>query len=196
MTTARGLGLPSSWHSRRTVGVASRAGHPKHDAIVVVMQRLHTRDLTAVCLEQGFEHVCLPALAPSHTIIAFPQSGRTLVRELDSPLWPERQGAAELEQQRLALGSYGFAGQYQQQPVPREGGMFKPEWWRYWDQLPARFHDITQSWDLSFKGGGGHDYVVGLVLGRVGALVYMLDRFKAKASFTGSCHAIKQMVAK
>ena len=59
-----------------------------------------------------------------------------------------------------------------------------------------RFDDITLSWDLSFKGGDGHDYVVGLALGRVGAMVYLLDRFKARASFTETCHAIKQMAAK
>jgi predicted phage terminase large subunit-like protein len=118
------------------------------------------------------------------------------VRELDSPLWPERQGVAELEHQRQTLGSYGFAGQYQQSPVPRDGGMFKPEWWRYCDQLPTRFDDTTLSWDLSFKSGEGHDYVVGLALGRVGALVYVLDRFKARGSFTETCHAIKQMVAR
>ena len=175
--------------------LSTRLNDPKRDAIVVVMQRLHTRDLTAVCLEQGFEHLCLPALAPSHTTIVFPRSGRTVVRELDSPLWPERQGVADLEHQRQTLGSYGFAGQYQQSPVPRDGGMFKPEWWRYWDQLP-RLYEVVQSWDLSFKDGDGHDYVVGLVAARVGAYVYLLDRFKAKASFTETCQAIKQMVTK
>ena len=36
--------------------------------------------------------------------------------------------------------------------------------------------------------------MVGLVLGLVGALVYVLDRFKAKASFAETCPAIKQMV--
>jgi|SRR5688572_14282401 hypothetical protein len=123
--------------------LSTRLDDPKRDAIVVVMQRLHTRDLTAICLEQGFEHLCLPALAPSHTTIVFPRSGRTVVRELDSPLWPERQGVAELDHQRQILGSYGFAGQYQQSPVPRDGGMFKHEWWRYCDRLPTRFDDIT-----------------------------------------------------
>jgi predicted phage terminase large subunit-like protein len=176
--------------------LSTRLDGPKRDAIVVVMQRLHTRDLTAVCLEQGFVHVCLPALAPSHTTIVFPRSGRTIVRELDSPLWPERQGVAALNHQRRILGSYGFAGQYQQSPVPRDGGMFKYEWWPYCDQIPTRFNDITLSWDLSFKGGEGHDYVVGLALGRVGARTYVLDRFKSRASFTETCHAIKQMVAK
>ena len=51
--------------------LSTRLDDPKRDAIVDVMQRLHTRDLTAVCLEQGFVHLCLPALAPSPKISAF-----------------------------------------------------------------------------------------------------------------------------
>lgn len=172
--------------------LSTRLDDPRRDAIVLVMQRLHTRDLTAVCLEQGFTHLCLPAMAPSHTTIVFPRSGRTVVRELDSPLWPERQGVAELEHQRQTLGTYGFAGQYQQSPAPREGGMFKLEWWPYWDQLP-RCNEIYQSWDLSFKDGDGHDYVVGLVAARSGTHVYILDRFKRKVSFVETLQAIRQM---
>lgn len=175
--------------------LSTRLNDPKRDAMVVVMQRLHTRDLTAVCLEQEFTHVCLPALAPSATRILFPRSGRIGVRALDEPLWPERQSASDLEVQRQMLGSYGFAGQYQQQPVPRDGGMFNPEWWQYWDP-PQHFDMIVQSWDLSFKDGEGHDYVVGLVAARIGAQVYILDRFKAKASFVETLQAIRRMVAK
>src|SRR5688572_3519477 len=142
--------------------LSTRLDDPKRDAIIVVMQRLHTRDLTAICLEQGFDHVALPAQAPTHTTIVFPRSARTVVRALDEPLWPERQGGPELERQREILGSYGYAGQYQQQPVPREGGMFKLAWWPFVQQLPTRFDSVLQSWDLSFKEGEGHDYVVGL----------------------------------
>jgi predicted phage terminase large subunit-like protein len=177
------------------VTLSTRLDDPKRDAIVLVMQRLHTRDLTAVCLEQGFEHLCLPALAPRRTTIVFPRSHQTIIRELDSPLWPERQGIADLDRQRQILGTYGFAGQYQQQPVPRSGGMFQREWWQYFDQ-PPRFRDVVQSWDLSFKDGEGHDYVVGLVAGRVGTHVYVLDRFKAKASFVETCQAIRRMMEK
>jgi hypothetical protein len=176
--------------------LSTRLDDPKRDAIVAVMQRLHTLDLTAVCLELGFEHVCLPALAPSHMTIDFPLSGRRHVWESGSPLWPERQNVVDLDEQRRRLGSYGFAGQYQQQPVPREGGMFKPDWWRHWDQLPSRFDEVIQSWDLSFKGGDRHDHVVGLVLGRIGAVVYVLDRFKAKANFVETYEAIQRMVTK
>jgi hypothetical protein len=45
------------------------------------MQRLHTQDLAARCLELGFAHVCLPATAPTRTTIVFPRSGHTRVRD-------------------------------------------------------------------------------------------------------------------
>jgi predicted phage terminase large subunit-like protein len=93
------------------------------------------------------------------------------------------------------LGSYGFAGQYQQDPVPRIGGMFVRTWWGWCDDLPAAFDEVAQSWDLAFKDGDGSDYVVGLVAGRVGAEVYLVDRYKAKASFVETCHAIATLVA-
>jgi phage terminase large subunit-like protein len=147
------------------------------------MQRLHTRDLTAVCLEQGFEHVCLPAIAPATATIHFPLTGHKVRRDRESVLWPGRQPLADLETQRAMLGAYAFAGQYQQNPVPRHEEMFRREWWQMVDTVPTRFDRIVQSWDLSFKDGDANDYVVGLVAGCVGASIYLLDRYKAKASF-------------
>jgi predicted phage terminase large subunit-like protein len=176
--------------------ISTRLDDQREDAIVLVMQRLHTRDLTAVCLDYGYELLSLPAIAPQRTVIVFPRTNRELVREQDDVLWPERQGLAELEQQREVLGSYGFAGQYQQQPVPRETDMFRREWWEWFDMAPAKFDSVLQSWDLSFKDGDRADYVVGLVAGRVGAKLYILDRYKAKASFVASCEAIKRMTTR
>jgi predicted phage terminase large subunit-like protein len=174
--------------------LSTRLDDKAHDAMVLVMQRLHTHDLSGLCLEHGFTHLCLPALAPAETTVRFPRSGRTIVRQSGDPLWPARESAEHLEQQRALLGSYGFAGQYQQEPVPRTGGMFAPAYWRYYDVLPPGIvENVTQSWDLAFKDGDGSDYVVGLVAARRGADVYLLDRYKRKASFTETCRAIRAM---
>ena len=40
-------------------------------------------------------------------------------------LCPEQFSAEAVVQLEQALGAYGAAGQLQQRPVPREGGMFK-----------------------------------------------------------------------
>jgi predicted phage terminase large subunit-like protein len=93
------------------------------------------------------------------------------------------------------LGSYAYAGQYQQRPSPRGGGLFKRDWWQFYDELPP-LDQYAQSWDLAFKGGESHDFVVGLVAGRKGADIYLIDRFKAHASFHGTCAAIQAQVAR
>ena len=51
--------------------------------------------------------------------------------------------------------------------------------------------ECAQSWDCAFKGGPQHDYVVGLVAGRKGADIFLIDRFKAHTSFSGTCDAIR-----
>ena len=61
-----------------------------------------------------------------------------------------------MAQRRVELGAYGFAGQYQQSPSPRTGGLFERRWWAFYDDLPTGVDAGIQSWDLSVKGGPGH----------------------------------------
>lgn len=182
---------------RFRISLSTRLDDKAHGAMVLVMQRLHTQDLSGLCLDLGFEHLCLPALAPKRTTILFPVSKKSVVREAEEPLWVARENRETLDQLRITLGSFGFAGQYQQDPLPRTGGMFPREWWRYYDALPATGRvQFVQSWDLTFKDSDGSDYVVGLVAARVGALVYLLDRFREKANFVATARAIQDMVAR
>jgi predicted phage terminase large subunit-like protein len=173
--------------------LATRIDDKAHDAIIVVMQRLHEEDVTALCLELDYEHLCLPAYEPAPRTIVFPMSGRRFERQPDEPLWPAREGPAELAELRRTLGSHAFSAQYLQQPVPRVGGYFPREWWNRYD-VPPTEGQVVQSWDLSFKDGPGSDYVVGLVARRVGADVYLLGRHKSKASFTETLRAIREML--
>jgi hypothetical protein len=43
--------------------------------------------------------------------------------------WPERFPAERVKEFEFELGQYAFAGQYQQSPVPRKGGIFRREYW-------------------------------------------------------------------
>jgi predicted phage terminase large subunit-like protein len=177
--------------------LATRLDDKTNGAIVVVMQRLHTQDLSGLCLDLGFDHLCLEALPSHRTTVVFPRSGQEIVREAEEPLWPAREDRQALEELCRILGTYAFAGQYNQRPVPRSGGYFRREWWSFFDELPAdRDFRILQSWDLTFKDGDGSDFVVGLVIAQAGATVYILDRFRAKLGFVDTVRAIKTMVAK
>ena len=154
------------------------------------MQRLHERDLAALCLDLDFTHVCLPATAEHRTTVTFPRSGRQVTRELDAVLWPDREDHPELEAQRRLLGSAAYAGQYQQQPVPPGGLIFQRTWWRFYDALPDRLDRYAQSWDMAFKGEPENDYVVGLTAARRGADIYLIDRVKGHWDFPATCHQV------
>lgn len=176
--------------------LSTRLDDKKAGVIVVVMQRLHTADLSAHVLEQGYTHLNLPAEAPARTVVTFPRSGRTLVREPGDILWPAREGAPELVRARVALGSYGYAGQYDQVPSPPVGGVFQRGWWRFYRQAPAGLEVVICSWDMAFKDLTDSDYVVGQVWGKRGADKYLLDQVRGQMNFTETCRAVTTLAAK
>jgi predicted phage terminase large subunit-like protein len=177
--------------------LTTRLDDKKTGAMILVMQRLHERDLTGHLLKKGgWEHLCLPAEAPTRSVITFPISGKEVVREEGEILHPEREGPVELAAQKVALGSYGYAGQYDQNPAPRAGGLFKRSYWRYYVTLPERIDIWIQSWDMAFKDKATSDYVVGLVMARAGASIYVVDMVMDKLGFSKSKDAIRSLSQK
>jgi predicted phage terminase large subunit-like protein len=199
----------------------TRLNDKKKGAIIVVMQRLHEEDISGFVLKQGgYEHLCLPAEVHDRTIISLPISGKEIIREDGSLLWPEREGPEEIEQMKKALGSYGYSGQYDQDPAPAGGGIFKKHWWRYWQfkgqklppvtikmpdgtykniepvELPESFDEMLQSWDCAFKGGHDNDGVSGQVWAKKSADKFLLDRMYDKMTFTQTLQAIRSMSEK
>lgn len=175
--------------------LSTRLDDKKHGAMVLIMQRLHERDLSARFQELDHIEVCLPAEAETHTQIVFPRSGRIITREKGEVLWPAREDRADLAQQQRLLGSAAFAGQYQQRPTPAGGLIFQRHWFQYYDDLPL-VEEFAQSWDMSFKDNKDSDYVVGLVAGRHGANIYLIDRVKGQWAFSESCRHVRALVSR
>lgn len=124
---------------------------PTGGVIIVVMQRLHEDDLTGHLLEDGgWEHLMLPMVEEVGTTITF---GKTKIeRPVGDILHKERFFASDIEQIKRDMGSYGFAGQYQQIPSPSDGGVFKKSWFNYYDhENPPQFKQIVQSWDTAYQ---------------------------------------------
>jgi predicted phage terminase large subunit-like protein len=161
---------------------------------VIVMQRLHERDLAGHLLERGgWEHLCLPAeYEPEHPF-AWPADPRTKPGEVLWAKWPK----PWLAEKREELGSYGYAGQYQQRPAPAEGGILKRSWWRYYDPDAAlpHFNQLLQSWDMAFTDTDGSDFVVGQVWGRFGADKYLLWQLRRRLDFTETVRAVRELTA-
>jgi predicted phage terminase large subunit-like protein len=136
-------------------------------SIIVIMQRLHERDTSGIILkrELGYEHLCLPMRFEAERR-CFTGIGFTDPRGTDGDLlFPERFPEKTVRELEKTLGSYAAAGQLQQRPAPREGGMFKRSWFPVIKGIPANTRFI-RGWDLAATDGAG-DWTVGVKVGRM-----------------------------
>jgi predicted phage terminase large subunit-like protein len=132
---------------------STRLNNPKTDAMIVVMQRLHEQDISGHILNdiKGWEHICIPAEwdGKSRKTILGAYDPRKVKGEL---ICPDRFGEKEITMLKQLLGSYGSAGQLQQDPTPSGGGILKTKHFGLWsadDGLPP-FEYILQSYDCAF----------------------------------------------
>ncbi len=132
---------------------STRLNNPKTDAMVTVMQRLHERDISGHILNdiKGWEHICIPAEYDG-------KRRKTILGEYDPRtkkgdlICPDRFGVKEITMLKQLLGTYGTAGQLQQDPAPVSGGILKTKHFGLWsadDGLPP-FEYILQSYDCAF----------------------------------------------
>jgi predicted phage terminase large subunit-like protein len=177
----------------------SRLNNPSTGVIVLIMQRLHEADLTGHILakEPGvWTHIKLPAEAEHDEQWIFPISGRVVERHVGETLWPDRLPADVLAELKTALGSWAYAGQYQQNPAPLEGGIVKRRWLQFYRELPASRGTWVQSWDCAFKDTRESDYVVGQVWFHTGGAYYLVDQVRERMDFVRTKQAIRQMSIK
>lgn len=89
--------------------------------------------------------------------------GDMLGRPEGAVLWPELRPESWHEGQRIELGEYGYASFIQCRPTPRGGGMFKWDWWRLLDSVPATGR-MVRYWDVAgtdVTGSNDPDYTAG-----------------------------------
>ncbi len=178
----------------------SRLNNPDKGAKIIVMQRLHELDLTGHLLHkerERWQHLSLPAIAEKDEDVPNPVTGVAHPRKFGDLLWEKRLSRSFLDGQKIGMGSWAYAGQYQQNPAPLDGGIIKRQWIRFYRELPAKLDFLVQSWDCTFTGGDRSDFVAGQVWGRAGSKYYMLpyrlyDRldFAPTKAAIKSCHAL------
>lgn len=159
-------------------GAFNRLNDQEKSAIVVVMQRINEGDISGVILDgnMGYEHVCIPmeyeASRHCTTSIGF-SDPRIIEGEL---LCEEKWSAETIAQMKNDTTPYTWAGQYQQRPAPRGGGIFPYASWEYWDKSLAlkfgrnesQFPDfdlIIASVDGAFTEKQSNDLTAMVVLG-------------------------------
>ena len=120
--------------------------------IVVIMQRVSEGDVSGCIIENGFGyvHLCIPAeYEPDRHCTTYVNGKQfwTDPRTVEGkPYWPERLPREEMQRLRKVKEEYAWAGQYQQRPEIRGGGVFKRENWRdsTEEKWPSPFNDILR----------------------------------------------------
>lgn len=120
----------------------NRLNDPENSAIIVIMQRVHEEDVSGVILAEypEYTHFCVP-MEYEEGRHCETEIGWSDWRTHDGQLaWPERFPEHTLAPfKRLP---FLWAGQYQQRPEPRGGGILKREWWQDWNDEAAAYYGI------------------------------------------------------
>jgi len=118
----------------------------------LIMQRLNENDPTGNWLKKKnkkIRHICLPAtLRDNITPITLRD------RYVNGLLDPIRMSKETLAEMKIDLGSYGYAGQMEQDPAPEGGGI-----WKKWfieipdNEFPSKemFDNYGNDWDTAYS---------------------------------------------
>lgn len=157
----------------------TRFRDPRHPRRLMVMQRLHERDLSAEMIRDGATVLCLPMRFERTHPFAWGKDPRTEDGQL---LVPERYPEDALARLEKRLGPRATAAQLQQRPAPAGGSIIKEAWIRYWTELPP---DGTWgiSVDAAFKGKSSSDPVCMQAWYSVGPNHYLVDQDLGRWSF-------------
>lgn len=158
---ARSAAMRQAVNDRLNNTIKSRR-NSRRTPIVIIMQRLHEDDMSGFVLAgkmgEPFHHLKLAAL----------DEGRAL--------WPLKHTVEELEAMR-EHDRMTFASQYQQEPVPPEGAVYKLEWFARHHNLPQPPNRtmVVHSWDTAFKKGDHNDPSVCTVWHITPTLYYLAE---------------------
>lgn len=146
-----------------------------HDsATILIMQRLHSVDLTGHIMRSAdyadgnWVHVVIPM--EYEVVREYPPKRLpwTDPRTADGQLlWPEAFSAQKVKTLKARLGEYRAAGQLQQRPSPAGGGILQVKKFRLWGAktpLPDFIH-VLQSYDTAFTDQTANDPTAGTVYG-------------------------------
>ena len=157
-------------NERYSGALSSRFNNPREAAIVLIQQRTNEKDLTGYIkgndekgewvrfilpLEYESNRKCITVPLPSTEGKAWEDP-----RKVDGEfICPTRFPVWYIDEKKRDLGTYRYAGQYQQRPSPEEGGIIKKTWYRMWKHnAPPRIEHIIQSWDTALEANDHNAY--------------------------------------
>jgi len=164
-------------------GGTNRLNDQTKSALVVIMQRLHSDDISGQILKRRMDYVHL--MIP----MEFEEDRRCKTRigwidprTRDGEILDPKRFPASAISELKGMGNFAWAGQYQQRPTAREGGMFKRAWFAGKIIGPAdvpRGHlTYVRAWDFAAtkeKPGKSPDWSVGALMARQGRDYYVFN---------------------
>ena len=165
-------------------GALDRINDLEKSAILLVMQRLHQRDLTGVILdempEQGFVHLMIPMRFEVERKCVTPiwEDPRTQEGEL---MEPQRFTPAAVDKMEIGKGAYAWAGQYLQRPAPRDGGKFETAKIIKVPHAPGIPQYRVRGWDIAGSSRKTSPYTVGVRMCVLDGVIYIEDVRRLRA---------------
>lgn len=186
-------------------GGLNRTNDWETSAIVVVMQRLHDSDLTGELLRRdyGFIHLNIPmefeTARRCTTPLKVPDPAdpkkkidwtdpRSYEGEIMDPVRVPPAAIIDLKKS----GDYMWAGQYQQRPAPREGGMFLADKIDIVTHCPAGGKTVA-GWDFAGSKRKKSPYTVRVLMTRIGGDIYIRDVKRKRTNPTELNQMIKDV---
>ena len=176
----------------------SRLNSKENGIIIIVMQRLHQEDLVGEVMErEQWDVLSLPAIAQhdEHYPFEGPIWNGAFTRKAGEALHPERDSVATFAAIRETVGEYNFESQYQQTPMPLEGGLIKREWLQFYEpnEAPQRYSFTLQSWDTANKAGELNDYSVCTTWGVYDRHFYLLHVYRKRLTYPQLKRAVAEL---
>lgn len=137
------------WHGT----MPTRLNDQDKSVYIVIQQRIAENDLTGDILQtdaDNWTHVMIPMRYDPErsfmTSIGW-KDPRTVEGEL---MWPERFSREAIEDLSKRLGPWRTAGQLEQSPKPKGGGIIQREWWQAWEGEFPPFSYILATLDTAY----------------------------------------------
>ncbi|MCO5291375.1 MAG: phage terminase large subunit [Chitinophagaceae bacterium] len=175
-----------------TETLSSRKTDKKVTPTIIVMQRLHEDDPTGYLLSKNLriKRICLPAELSEDV---YPESLKDFY--IDGLMDIKRLDRDVLDNAKANLGSYAYAGQYQQTPVDLSGGLFKRDWFEIMDNVPKEGATINFQLDTAFTAKTENDPTGVLSYFRKGEYVYITGWVSKRLEFPELVAFIKTYTA-
>lgn len=139
---------------------------------ILIMQRLHKSDCTGNWInkeDKAINHICLPGELSKDV-----KPDVLRKNYVDGMLDPVRLTHNDLNNLKVDLGSYGYAGQIMQTPTPDGGGI-----WQKWiipvpdSEFPSDLDRIGTDWDLAYTEKQKNSASAYVTAGKVGPNMYI-----------------------